>query len=151
MTPTSVSRVWHLVRTRSTARAKSDEGFTLVEVLVSLAVLLIIGAAAIPSLISLMTGSADAQYRVTATNLAQQDLSQERAIADRTQVVATTGQSRTVGGRTFTLSRTVTSPTGKACSGSYAVGFSPAYVDVTTTVTWTGATSPVVVATRLAC
>lgn len=154
MTPMFVQRVWHRIRFATAESSEPDAGFTLVEVLVALTVFVIVSVAAVSGLVALIQGSSQTRSRITATDLAQQDLAQQRGLADRTQVAATPTShgtpvpvTKTVGDRTFHLVRTVSG----VCSSNHAKDYSPAFVDVTTTVSWNGGGTPVTTSTRLAC
>lgn len=140
----------------------TDNGFALIEALVSFVVLIVIATAATTLVISLIVASHTAQLRVAATNIALQDLAEVRDL--NTQALATpsvgasitnkSGVQTQVGNASFTLTRSVqiyatgsagdAPVSGTACSPSQ-------YRLVTTTVTWVGAKRPVTISTRLGC
>lgn len=87
-----------------------DAGFTLTEVLVSLALLVIVAVATAALVLNLIKASRSTQLRVTATNLAQQDLQQMRSKnnADHESEIDSATRTIAVGNSSYTLTRTVT-------------------------------------------
>lgn len=123
----------------------ADHGFTLAETLVALAILVVVGISATALVINLLRTSRATQLRITATNLAQQDLQRMRAINDpsTSSAIVSATLLQVVGGTSYTIARTVTSSATPCVSGGYRT--------VTTTVTPTNSTRAVTLATRLAC
>lgn len=124
-----------------------DQGFTLAEVIVAMGILFVVAVSATALVINLMRTASTTQYRVTATNIAEQDLQKMRALNTPTtadQIVsATTAQK--VGALEYEIHRTVTLvPSTSPCStGGYRI--------VQTTVTPHNNARSVTLTTRIAC
>lgn len=118
----------------------------MAEVIVSMAILFVVAIAATSLVINLMRTARATQLRVTATNIATQDLQQMRALnALHVDQITSGSTTTTVSGLTYTISRTVTMvPATSPCtSGGYRI--------VQTTVTPRSSTRPVTLTTRIAC
>ncbi len=128
------------------ARSERDSGFTLIEAVVSLVLFAIVATASVVAVADSTKSSVRTRDRVAATNLAQQDLAQLRALANRTTIASAT-KSTTVGGRAYTVKRTVTG----ACPAVSTLT-STSKITVSTNVTWANTTGGgVTLATVLAC
>jgi prepilin-type N-terminal cleavage/methylation domain-containing protein len=92
----------------SATRRAADEGFTLIEVIVALLVFAIISTGILAGLTTVVQMTADNRARVTAANLASQELDTVRAISDTYTVETAPTRDIPVDGRTYRLTRTVT-------------------------------------------
>lgn len=124
----------------------NDAGFTLAEVIVSLTILTTVAIAASALVLNLLRTTRATQLRVSATNIAQQDLQKMRALnspTDSSAIVSSTSD-QTIDGIAYTIVRTVTLvPNATPCSvGGYRI--------VNTTVTPRNGRS-VSLTTRIAC
>lgn len=90
---------------------QDDEGFTLVETIVSLTIFAIVSAAAVLALVTGIDSNDATTERVTASQLAQAATDRARAMP-KAELVATptTSSTETVGERSYTVTRTVTYP-----------------------------------------
>lgn len=146
---------------RSASPSRRDEGFTLAEVIVSLSILVIVAASVSALVIRSLQATSATQMRVTATNLAEQDLAQMRALnsANKTAQIVNATSTPAVGINTFTLTRTVTQcnastgggPVTYSCGGTGPTCAAGSYKTVTTSISWPKSGRPVVLTTRIAC
>jgi Tfp pilus assembly protein PilV len=144
-TPILLQRVCH----RLGYAAKSDDGFTLVEALVAFSLLAIVSTASINAGITAVSSSNSSRDRITAANLAQQDLENARSLQYPDYPGADAAHPVTVGSKTFSLQRTVSA----TCPSLWTPGL-PTSMVVTTTVTSPGAANravSVTMATVIAC
>jgi prepilin-type N-terminal cleavage/methylation domain-containing protein len=116
----------------------SDDGFTLIEVIVALLVFAIISTGVLAGMTTIVRMTADNRARVTAANLASQELDTTRAIADTYTVQSAPSREVRVDGRVFHLTRTVTwiSSTGSSVSCNSSTNLFLLHVNVR--VTWDG-------------
>jgi prepilin-type N-terminal cleavage/methylation domain-containing protein len=131
---------------------RGDTGFSLIEAVVSMTIFAIVSTAAVTAVLTGITSTHLTTTRVTASNIAQQDIQSARAEAPAQ--VSAVGYPRTVtqGITTYTVSRQVSfSPAGSSGCPSAGTAGGPFYVNVTDTVTWTGQHSPVRVDAVIAC
>lgn len=131
-------------------QAHGDSGFTLVEAVVALTVFAIISAAAVTASVNGIDLTHLTTTRVTAVNLAQQDLNTARAAEPST--VSSSGYPRTVtqGSTTYTIDRSIAYSTGSSCPSTPLAGVEY-YLTVTDTVSWTGQHQPMRVDAVIAC
>jgi Tfp pilus assembly protein PilV len=136
----------------------NDAGFTVLEVLVAFVLFAVMAGASTTAILNANASSNTTQDRVTAADLAQQDLQQARSLRDGiypTAPAATYPKSVKVGNQTFTVNRQLNSTCPATTDAdNRALAWVPgqaASMQVTTTVTWTGATVGVAVATEIAC
>lgn len=115
----------------------ADDGFSLLEVVVSFVLFMIVASAATAAVANGIRTSSSTTQRVQATQVAQQDI--EKARSMKPSLVSAAGYPLTVvvGTRTFTVARTVSWSTGSGCPATPAAG-TVYYVNVTDIVTWTG-------------
>ena len=88
----------------------NDAGFTVLEALVSFVLFAIMAGASISAILNAMSTSNTSQDRVTASNLAQQDLQQARAQLAPNYPQAVSAHTVAVGGVGFTVVRAVSNP-----------------------------------------
>lgn len=92
----------------SRRRAASDDGFTLIEVVVAMFIFAIISVGVASAVLTTMKVTNDSVARQTASSLAASQIDQVRTIADLTTLnSSTTPTNVTVGGRTYHVSTTV--------------------------------------------
>ncbi|MFD1721179.1 type IV pilus modification PilV family protein [Amnibacterium endophyticum] len=125
-------------------RTASDEGLTLIEVMVAMLVFAILSTGIVAGLSTITRMTADDRARVTAQNLASREIDRMRALADPFKVMAATtaadraGVAWTVDGRTYTVKRGVSWITqagvDASCGGSSAL-FA---LRINVRVTWPG-------------
>ena len=87
------------------SRADSDDGVTLIEVMVAMFIFALISMGVLYTLVQSMTFVKDSNARSAATNLAAQEIDRARAVADVFTLGDDTYQTM-VGGRTFNVVRT---------------------------------------------
>lgn len=116
--PHWIQRVCH--RVGFAARdVRSDEGFSLVEVIVSFGLLMVVGAAAVAGIVNALQTSHVSQQRVLAANVGQQDLATDLAAYQAAGTVPrTTSYTTIVGSEQFTVSRAVSFNPGTATACS---------------------------------
>lgn len=144
--PLKLNRLNRLRRLRG-----DDSGFTLIEVVVSLVIFAVVAAASVTALSSATRTSNTSRDRVAAANVAQADLEQVRALQYPNYPTAVTAHTVTVGNRTYTVSRAITT----TCPSVWTPG-QPTSMQVTTTVSWNALdtathTRTVALATEIAC
>jgi Tfp pilus assembly protein PilV len=147
------SRVCHR-RDDSTIPNRDDDGFTIMEAVVSLTLFLIVSIAAVSAIVNSIRITDLSNNRVVAANLAQADIEQARAqTADQSVLsISTTGypKTTTVGSSTYTVSRAAsgTCPTTRTAGTLY-------YLNLPVTVSWaqsdSGGTRNVRADTVIAC
>ncbi len=132
------------------ADAHGDSGFTLIEAVVSLTIFAIVSAAAVSASVNGIELTHLTTNRVTAANLAQQDLDMARAV--QAGSVSATGYPRTVtkGSTTYTINRSITYSSGTSCPTTAAAGVQY-YLTLTDTVTWAGQHRPMRLDAVIAC
>jgi type II secretory pathway pseudopilin PulG len=141
------SSLCHRVRERIRS-ARHDAGFTLLEAVVSFALLAIMSGASLIAMVNADKAAATTTDRVTASNLAQQDLEAARALQYPSYPVVITASPVTVGGTVYTVSQAITT----TCPALWVSGQNlPTSMQVTATVTWPGAKANVVMATLISC
>jgi prepilin-type N-terminal cleavage/methylation domain-containing protein len=90
------------------SRANSlDDGFTLIEVMVAMMIFMIIATGVAYTMLSSFTLTNDSHFRLTAVNLASQEIDQDRATASIVDLSTKSPWTEQVGGQTFTVTRTV--------------------------------------------
>lgn len=148
------------LHTHSRCPEIDEGGFTLAEVIVSLAILVTVAVAVTSLILTSMRATSENQLKVTAANLAQQDVQKMRALSDSQltdQIVSTTA-AVTVGRTVFSLRRSVVQCNASTTGGtvSYSCGSSGtcaagSYKSVSTVVAWPRGFRTVQLATRIAC
>jgi prepilin-type N-terminal cleavage/methylation domain-containing protein len=141
-----ISRIIRSDRSRS-----SDEGFTLVEVIVAMIVFSIISLTVAGSITNSLVITKDSRSRIQAVNLASQDLDALRAVTDVLSITNKTWPV-TVQGTTYTIKREVSFATSSTTADACGTGASSLqYMVVKDTVSYSGAgtTNPVVSTTNL--
>jgi Tfp pilus assembly protein PilV len=133
-----------------------DAGFTVLEALVSFVLFAIMAGASISAIVNATQSSNTSQDRVTAANLAEQDLQQARSQKAPNYPVAVAAHTVTVGNKSFTVQRTISNPSCPVSTdpNNPGIAWQPGQatsMQVTTTVTWPGAQRSVVIATEIAC
>ncbi|WP_380156703.1 prepilin-type N-terminal cleavage/methylation domain-containing protein [Kineococcus sp. R86509] len=129
---------------RATPR-EADEGFTLLEVVVSMLIFALMSAAVVGLVIKTISTSGNATQRAVAANLAERQ--KEYLLGVDYPSVVTGTNTQTVDGQTYTVATTVTqvarSQTGDRCDT--ADGANLAYKSIDVIVTWPamGSTDPV--------
>ena len=133
---------------------ESDDGFTLIEVIVSLTLFVLVAGAATFAIISSIRASDVTNQRVAAGQVAQQELDRVRALGPNPVVSARplpTGSATSADGVTFTVT-VIASPT---WSTPCYIGTAPVtggFRNLEVTVALPGGRiSPVVMDTRMAC
>jgi type II secretory pathway pseudopilin PulG len=118
----------------------ADDGFTLIEAIVSFGIFAIVTAAAVLAIVTGITSSNSTRDRVTAANVAQQDIAQIQTMPIAS--LATRTYSSPVGKESYTVTRTVaySSATG-ACPATITAGTANT-VSVMVKVTWPGNKGP---------
>ncbi len=123
---------------------RSDEGFTLVEVIVAITVFGIIIAGALAGVVAVMGITSDNSARAQAANLAAGAIDTARIDAQN-DITGMAGQTTqpVVDGRTYTVKRTLdwqyTDGTTNRCSASATGGSAQLlFLNVHITVTWPG-------------
>lgn len=89
-------------------RVSDDAGFTLIEVLVAALIFAVVATGAVVAAIGGVQSTDDSRNRTTATNIAQTDLEQARAVP--TPTAASYSTAPTPGGQSYGVVRTVTAP-----------------------------------------
>lgn len=125
-------------------RTTADDGFTLIEALVALLVFAIISSGIVAGATTMVRMTDDSRARVTAANLAAQEIDSVRAVANGTDTSAiysiTSRPARDVpvNGRTYSVTRTATwiSSAGASVSCNSATNLFELHVNVR--VTWEG-------------
>jgi len=117
--------------------ASADDGFSLLEVMVSFVLFVIVASAASAAVANGIRTSDSTTRRVQATQVAQQDIEKARSI--KASLVSAAGYPLTVavGNRSFTVTRTVSWSTGSSCPTTPTAGVEY-YVNVTDVITWAG-------------
>ena len=101
--------------TRRVAQARTgDAGFSIVEVMVALAIFALVSVGAVAGAIAGTRASDSAKNRVTSVNVAQNDLDQARANPTPSPVSYTTVPAS--GGATYTVTRSVAPGPDDSCS-----------------------------------
>jgi len=114
-----------------------DSGFTLIEVIVAVAVFAVISTGVIASTITISRMSADNRARIVATNLAAQATDGARLVADPFSIGNATS-TQTVGGRTYTIVRTAAWVDSTGTDATCGASTSLLYKRVSVAVTWRG-------------
>lgn len=121
--------------------AGDDAGFSLVEVLAALAVLMVVSVAVAGGLMTAARTSATSKSRTAAAALAAQEVELARSLPQSALVLGTAAaKTQTVDGRTYTITRTVawgsSAGTVNRCSGAGTGRY--AFRRVSVVVTWAG-------------
>lgn len=122
-------------------RRAADEGFTLIEVLVALLVFSIISTGILAGITAIVQMTNDNRSRVTAANLASQELDQVRATSDTYTVQSAPKRSIPVDGKNYWLTRTVTWVSSEGSSVSCNSSTNLFFLHVNVRVTWDGISS----------
>jgi type II secretory pathway pseudopilin PulG len=137
--------------TRSTSsltiRPSSEEGVTLVEIIIAMMVFGFIAVSVAFGLTTALSMGADTRSRAAATNLAAQEIDTVRAAGNVFGVLDVIDQTSVVNGTIFHLTRTATWETsGSAYAGCASGGGQLTYKRLNVTVDWDGrrASSPIV-------
>ncbi|MCU1525667.1 MAG: hypothetical protein JWO18_2561 [Microbacteriaceae bacterium] len=123
----------------------SDEGISLVEVLVAMMIFAIVSVGIVGTLIATSTFARDSRARETATNLAAQAIDAARSTTNVFNLFNDPAHLYTIAGRTYTVNRVaqwVSDPNQVAPCGAGAGALQ--YKRVNVTVTWPGMTNPAV-------
>lgn len=138
---------------RISGRGSGDDGFTLIETLVSLGLFMIVSLAAVLAVVTATSNTDATRDRVAAANVAQQEIARAQAMP-RSGLTASPTASRTatVGSEPYTVTRSIAYvPAGVPCPSAPATD-APHRISVYVTVTWPGAKGRSVdVGTVLAC
>ena len=135
----------------SSAVSNSDDGFTLVEVVVSLALFVIVAGSATFAIVSAMRASTATDLRVAAGYVAQQEIDRLRALGPNPIVAdrpASSARSFISDGREYELTVTATPAWNVGCAFETTSGFRDVTVQVDIA---DGRIGPVYLDTRLAC
>ncbi len=135
----------HRLDALSQEAATTDRGFTVIEALVSFVLLALVGASATSAIVATMRTSNTTRDRVTAANIAQQDIQDARSLRYPNYPAGVAAHTVTVGNKSFTVSRSVTTP----CPATWIPDSPP--MQVVTTVTWRDGKTPVTIGTEIAC
>lgn len=136
------------------ANAPDDAGFTVLECLVAFVLFAVLAGASTMAIVNANQTSNSSRDRVTAADLAQQDIQQARSLRDGVYPQAVAAHTVTVGTKRYTVSRSVTACPATTDSNNQALTWQPGQVtsmQVTTTVTWTGSPARIQFATEIAC
>lgn len=108
-----------LLARRRPAPQHADEGFTLIEVLVALTIFAIVSAAAVIALVAGVRAGNDSNDRVTAAQVAQQEVDRARALPAPSLAASPDATRTTVlGGKSFSVTRTIGYPAGSCLAPS---------------------------------
>ncbi|MGT2425924.1 type IV pilus modification PilV family protein [Amnibacterium kyonggiense] len=124
--------------------ARTDEGFTLVEVLVAMLIFGLVSTGILTSANIVIRMTADNRSREVATNLAEQQLDTDRGVLDPFDVhniPATAGGApltQTVSGRTYTITQTTSLVSADGSDITCGNSKSVSYRRITVQVDWTG-------------
>jgi len=133
---------------------ETDEGFTLIEVIVSLALFVLVAGAATFAIISSIRASDVTNQRVAAGQVAQQELDRVRSLGPNPAVSArplTTGTATTSDGRRYTVTVEATPVWTTPCFIGSVPG-AGGFRDIAVSVTLAGSRiSAVKMDTRIAC
>jgi prepilin-type N-terminal cleavage/methylation domain-containing protein len=121
--------------------AKGDAGFTMVEVIVSLAIFAGFSAAALAAIIGSSKAQDATRSRVSGTNIAQSDLEQARALPSPSAANYTTSAPGDTA--TYRVARTVTYPTPSCTAGGL--------IKISVVVSQSGSSTQVRTDTVVAC
>ena len=116
----------------------TDEGFTLIEVMVALLVFAIVSTGILAGMTTIVQMTGDNRSRITAANLAAQELDTVRAVSDTYTVVSSPTRDIPVGGRTYHLTRTVSWVSSAGMDVSCNSSTNLFYLRVNVRVTWDG-------------
>jgi type II secretory pathway pseudopilin PulG len=132
---------------RARARARSQSGFTIIELIVSALIVVVFGTAMAQALIDSNQVSTDQRSHSQADGVAEQDQERLRGMSAQ-ELIAANGQQRTVplDGRAFTVTSTsqFLNSSGGASCGTSGAG-AAAYYKVISSVNWPGNLRPPVV------
>jgi len=133
---------------------EADEGFTLIEVIVSLALFMLVAGAATFAIISSIRASDVTNQRVAAGQVAQQELDRVMALGPNPVVTArplAMGSATSVDGRKYTVTVAASPAWTTPCFIGSVVG-TGGFRNIEITVALpSGRISPVVMDTRIAC
>jgi type II secretory pathway pseudopilin PulG len=113
----------------------SDDGFTLIEVLVSALIVILIASAAAVALVATSHFSGDQRFRSQADALAAQDQERLRGLSDEQLNNFSQSRQETVNGVTFAVASSATFVDSTGATG--CTSGAAAYYKITSTVSWT--------------
>lgn len=96
-----------ILRARLGLDSASDAGFSLIEVMVAMMVFMIIATGVAYTMLSSFALTNDSHFRLTAADLASQEIDQDRATASIVDLSSKGPWTEQVGNQTFTVTRTV--------------------------------------------
>lgn len=147
-----------LRRDEASSDISRDAGFTVLEALVSFVLFAIMAASAVTAIVNANSSSNLSRDRVTAANLAQQDIQQARSLRDDNYPIAPASiypETVHVGNKTYTVNRVInTSCPATTDAQNRAIAWQvgdATSMRLTTTVTWHGASTGVAITTEIAC
>lgn len=131
MTPRPVGRWCHRLRGMA-----SDEGFTLIEVVVAFVIFMIVAGAGTLVIITGQHSARTTNTQVASTNIAQQEIERARALPRASLTAAPTQTTTTtLGGQSYSATRTISYlPANTPCPTGVATD-APHKIAVTVTVT----------------
>lgn len=126
-------------RTSVRSAAASEDGITLIEVLVAMMIFAMLVVGIGYSLMTVLQMTRDSQARETAISLASSELDMVRAIGDPFQVLNVPSRTQTVGTNTYTIKRDAAWVTPDGNVDTCGTGGGPLqYKSVTVSVSWVG-------------
>jgi prepilin-type N-terminal cleavage/methylation domain-containing protein len=119
-------------------RPAGDEGFTLIEVIVALLVFAIVSTGIVAGMTTIVRMTGDNRSRITAANLASQELDTVRSITDTYTIESEPTEDIPVAGRTYHLTRNVSWISSAGADISCGSSTNLFYLRVNVRVTWDG-------------
>jgi type II secretory pathway pseudopilin PulG len=125
-----------LLGSRSRHARNSDDGFTLLEAIVSFTIFAVVATSAVAAVMTGINVSNRTAMRVTATHVLQQDLESVRAMSPSS--ISTSGYPTTVSvdQNSYTINRTLSYPGGGTSCPSKRTAGTLYYINVTDSATW---------------
>jgi prepilin-type N-terminal cleavage/methylation domain-containing protein len=120
------------------ARRGADGGFTLIEVVVSLLVFAVVSTGIVAGMTTILRMTSDNRSRITAANLASQELDTVRSITDKYTIKSVPVRSIPVDGRTYRLTRTASWVSSAGADVTCSSSTNLFYLRVNVRVTWDG-------------
>jgi prepilin-type N-terminal cleavage/methylation domain-containing protein len=120
------------------ARRGADDGFTLIEVVVSLLVFAIVSTGIVAGMTTILRMTSDNRSRITAANLASQELDTVRSVTDKYTIKSAPTRDIPVDGRTYHLTRTASWVSSAGANVTCSSSTNLFYLRINVRVTWDG-------------